>query len=65
MWHLPLVLALRRQRQADLHEFEASLFYRVNSKTARATQIDSVSPNQKSKRRRKRRRRRRRKGGRK
>jgi hypothetical protein len=28
---------LRRQKQADLCEFEASLVYRVSSRTARAT----------------------------
>ena len=30
----PLIPALRRQRQADLCEFEASLVYRVSSRTA-------------------------------
>ena len=30
------------QRQADLCEFEASLVYRVRSRTARATQINLV-----------------------
>jgi hypothetical protein len=38
-----LVPALRRQRQSDLSEFEASLVYRVSSRTARATQRDPVS----------------------
>jgi hypothetical protein len=33
-----LISALRRQRQADLSEFEASLVYRVSSRTARDTQ---------------------------
>ena len=32
-----------RQRQADLCGFEASLVYRAGSRTARATQKDSVS----------------------
>lgn len=32
-----VVLALRRQMQADLHEFDPSLVYRVASRTARAT----------------------------
>jgi hypothetical protein len=36
-WHTPLTPALRRQRQADLYEFEASLVYRASSRTARAT----------------------------
>ena len=31
---MPLILALRRQRQADLHEFESSLVYRASSRTA-------------------------------
>ena len=30
---MPLIPALRRQRQVDLYEFEASLVYRVNSRT--------------------------------
>jgi hypothetical protein len=37
-WRTPLILALGRQRQADIHEFEASLVYRVSSRTAIATQ---------------------------
>jgi len=32
-----LIPALRRQRQADLWEFKASLVYIVSSETARAT----------------------------
>jgi hypothetical protein len=28
-WCMPLILALRRQRQVDFCEFEASLVYRV------------------------------------
>jgi hypothetical protein len=35
---MPLVLALGKQRQVDLFEFEASLFYRVSYRTTRATQ---------------------------
>jgi hypothetical protein len=31
---MPLIPALRRQRQAELYEFKASLMYRVNSRTA-------------------------------
>jgi hypothetical protein len=34
----PLIPALRRQRQVALYDFEASLVYRVSSRTARATQ---------------------------
>jgi hypothetical protein len=34
---MPLIPALGRQRQAD-SEFEASLVYRVSSRTARTTQ---------------------------
>ena len=26
-WHMPLILVVQRQRQMDLCEFEASLFY--------------------------------------
>ena len=39
-WLTPLIPALRR-----LSEFEASLVYRVNSRTARATQRNPVSKN--------------------
>jgi hypothetical protein len=46
-WHTSLILALRRQRQADLSEFEASLVYKVSSTTARATQRNPVSKKQK------------------
>lgn len=36
---MPLFSALRRQRQrqGDLHEFEASMVYRDNSRTGKAT----------------------------
>ena len=34
--------ALRRQRQADLCEFKASLGYRASSRTVRATQRNPV-----------------------
>jgi hypothetical protein len=37
-----LQLQLGRQRQADLFEFETSLVYRANSRTARATQRNPV-----------------------
>ena len=33
-----MILALGRQRKADLCEFEARLVYRVNSRTARTIQ---------------------------
>jgi len=39
----PLVPALRRQRQVDLCEFEASLVYGASSRMARATQRNPVS----------------------
>ena len=45
---MPLIPALGRQREADF-EFEASLVYRVSSRTARATQRNRVSRNQKKK----------------
>ena len=36
---MPLIPALGRQRQVDLYEFEASLIYRVSSRTgAKATE---------------------------
>jgi hypothetical protein len=38
----PLIPALRRQRQADLCDFEASLVYRASSRTARAVQRNLV-----------------------
>lgn len=40
--------ALKRHRQTDLHELEASLFYRGSFRTAKATQGNPVSkkPNQ-------------------
>jgi hypothetical protein len=44
---MPLIQALRRQRQADLCEFKASLVYKVSSRTARVTQRKPVSKNQK------------------
>jgi hypothetical protein len=43
-WCTPLIPALGRQRQA---EFEASLVYRVSSRSARAIQRNPVSKNQK------------------
>ena len=48
MWHTSLISALGRQ-QADFCEFEASLVYRVSSRTARNTQRNPVSKSQKKK----------------
>jgi len=42
-WYAPLIPALRRQRQADHCEFEASLVYRMSSRIAKATQRNPVS----------------------
>jgi hypothetical protein len=44
-----LIPVLRRQRQVELWEFEASLVCRVSSRTARATQRNPVSKNKKQK----------------
>jgi hypothetical protein len=44
-WRISLILALRRQRQVDLWEFETCLVYRLSSRTARATQRNPVSKN--------------------
>ena len=46
---MPLIPELSGQRQAYLCEFEASLVYRVNSKTARTTQRNPVSKPKKPK----------------
>jgi hypothetical protein len=43
---MPLIPALRRQREVDLCEFEASLVYRVNLSTAKSTQRNPVLKNQ-------------------
>jgi hypothetical protein len=37
-WHMPLVLALRRQKQMDLCEFQAILVYKGSSRVVRAAQ---------------------------
>jgi len=37
-WHMSLIPTLGRQRQANLCEIRASLVYRANSRTAKATQ---------------------------
>ena len=41
-WCTPLVPALGRQKQEDLCGFKTSLAYRASSRTARATQRNSV-----------------------
>lgn len=40
---MSLISALRRQTQADLFEFDASLMYRVSSRTVKATQSNPIS----------------------
>jgi hypothetical protein len=50
---MPLIPALGRQRQGQISEFEASLVYRVSSRTARAIQRNPVSKNQKKKKKKK------------
>ena len=46
--HLLIILALGRQRQEDLCEFEANLVYRASSRTDfKATPRNPVSKNQK------------------
>jgi len=42
---MPLIPALRRQRQADLCKFKASLVCRVSFRSARATQRNHISKN--------------------
>ena len=42
-----LIPALRRESKADLHEFEASLAYRVSFRTARARRGNPVSKGKK------------------
>jgi hypothetical protein len=42
-WAVPLIPALGRQTQVSLCEFEASLVYRVSSRTARATWRNLIS----------------------
>ena len=48
-WRTPLIPVLRRQRQANLSDLEASLVYRASSRTARATQRNPVSKKKKKK----------------
>ena len=45
---MPLIPALGRQRQADF-EFEASLVYKVSSRTARATEKPCLKKTKKKK----------------
>jgi hypothetical protein len=45
---MPLSPALGSQRQVDLCEFETNMAYRVNSRTARATQRNHVSKKKKN-----------------
>jgi hypothetical protein len=42
-WPTPLIPALRRQRQADLSGFKASLVYIMSSRIAKATQRNFIS----------------------
>lgn len=37
-WSMPLIPGFRRQRQADLYAFKASVVYRTNSRMAKAIQ---------------------------
>ena len=46
-WPMPLIPAVRRQRQADLCEFKASLVYRASSRTASKAIGNPVLKNQK------------------
>jgi hypothetical protein len=46
---MPLIPAPRRQKQADLCEFETSLVYRGSSGTARDTQRNPVLKKKKNK----------------
>jgi hypothetical protein len=43
---MPLIPALRRQRQVDIYKYEANLVYKVSSRTARTTQRNHVSKKQ-------------------
>ena len=44
-WCMPLIPDPRKQKQADIYEFKASLNYRVSSRTARAIERNSVLKN--------------------
>jgi hypothetical protein len=43
LWHMLLIPAHGRQRQADLYEFETSLVYKVSYRTTRATHRETFS----------------------
>jgi hypothetical protein len=43
--HTPLIPAVGRQRKGGISEFEASLVYRMSSRTARATKRNPVWKN--------------------
>jgi len=43
VWLMPLIPAPERQRKADVSEFEASLLYKVSSRTARTTYRETLS----------------------
>jgi hypothetical protein len=46
-WRTPLIPALGGGRGRQISEFKASLVYRVSSRTARTTQRNPISKNQK------------------
>jgi hypothetical protein len=46
---VPLIPALKKQRQPNLCEFEVSLVYKVNSRIVRATQKNPASKGEKRK----------------
>ena len=48
-WHMPLILALRRYRQTYFYEFEASMVYKVSSRTVKAMERNPVSKKKKKK----------------
>ena len=50
----PLIPALRKQKQVDLCEFEASLVYRMSPRTVMATQRTLVLKNRTNRKKRKR-----------
>ena len=47
-WCTTSTAALRKQRQADLCEFKASLVYKSSSRRARATRRNPISKNKKT-----------------
>jgi hypothetical protein len=55
-WCTPLIPALGGGRDRQISEFEASLVYRVSSRTAKAIQRNPVSKKQTTKRKKRRRR---------